>query len=473
MKMLKAKIGFLPIACSRFKGMGKETTSLYEERIQKRLDEIDREASSFSRVTNPGQVYSVEDVKKAMDLFHTDKVDCIFAFFLSWSEDFAWIRFLRDMYPIPVFFAHIAPGITYKSTEDEDAFIEYLSTGGLVGALEGSGSLARFNRPMTYSTCGRLTEVLSELNTFSQASALRSHLRDCNFGLLAQYNEVMWSTYIDPYLFFSKIGPELRFLSIATLEDAVNKVSDGRVASCIEYLTDRYESRSDVEMIHFEASVKASLAMEDLARDNNISMLVLNDVDSVLYKRIGLRPGFYPTPENDGSIAIVPEGDLGVGLSVYIMKCLTGKCVNIIEPAYIENDGSLMVVHAGPNDYSDPAGKTIIARDVRFARSKWKHAGAPFAWYVIPPGLKTLTHISQTGTGRFKLVAVLAEALPLEHQLASYTHGCLTFPGKKTEDVCASLIREGVTQHYAVAVGDSLNELRQFAHLMDFDYVEL
>ncbi|WP_320128568.1 hypothetical protein [uncultured Sphaerochaeta sp.] len=473
MKKLTARIGLLPIACSRFKGMGKETPLLYEERIQERLSEISEGISQFAEVVNPGQIYTRKDVNLAMDSFYSGKVDCVCAFFLSWSEDFAWIRFLRDMYPLPLFFAHIIPPVTYKNTEGEDAFIEYLSTGGLVGALEGSGSIARLKRPMVYSTCGRLPEILKELEQFSLSAALRSHLRKCTFGLLAQFNEVMWSTYVDPFSFFSKIGPELRFISVATLEDAVNLVTEERVERTIKTLTERYSSRSDVDMQHFKASVQASLALEDVARSNAISMMVLNDVDSVLYQRIGLRPGFCPTPENDGSIAVVPEGDLGVGLAVYVLKCLSGEHVNIIEPAYIENDGTLMVVHAGPNDYTDPKGKTIIARDIRFARSQWKHAGAPFAWYVIPAGEKTLVHISQTGAGTFKLVACLAEAHSMEHQLASYTHGCLSFPGKRTEEVCASLLRVGVTQHYAVAPGNYLKELRQFAMIMELEYVEL
>ena len=101
--------------------------------------------------------------------------------------------------------------------------------------------------------------------------------------------------------------------------------------------------------------------------------MVLNDVGADLYKRMGLRPGFYPTPENKGEMMAVPEGDLGVGLAVYILGKLTGDHVNIIEPAHVEDDDSLMVVHAGPNDYTDTRGKTIIARDIRFAKSKWKH----------------------------------------------------------------------------------------------------
>lgn len=469
----RAKIGFLPIACSRFKGMGADTPSKYEERIQKRLDELCSMAEESADVVNAGQIYTRDDVRRAMDLFYNERIDCVFAFFLSWSEDFAWIRFLRDMYSIPIFYAHVMPGINYTNTEEEDPFIEYLSTGALVGALEGSGSLRRFSRPMSYSMCGRPEEVIRTLLSFAKACRIRSLLRNSTFGLLNNYNEVMWSTYIDPYLFFMKAGPEIRFLSVSELEEAADNVSDERVDNAIRSLMAEYDSRNDVEMDHFRASVRCSLAMEDVGRAEHVDMMVLNDVGADLYKRMGLRPGFYPTPENKGEMMAVPEGDLGVGLAVYILGKLTGDHVNIIEPAHVEDDDSLMVVHAGPNDYTDTRGKTIIARDIRFAKSKWKHAGAPFAWHVIFPGEKTLLHISQTEEGNLKMVAFTGKAMEHEHTLASYTHGKLTFPGRSTAEVMEALIREGVTQHYAIAPGNHLEELRYLALVLGFKYVEI
>jgi len=42
----------------------------------------------------------------AMDLFYSEKVDFVIVEFMSWSEDFAWIRFLRDMPEIPILFVN-------------------------------------------------------------------------------------------------------------------------------------------------------------------------------------------------------------------------------------------------------------------------------------------------------------------------------------------------------------------------------
>ena len=425
-------------------------------------------------VVNPGQIYTKDDVGKAIELFFEKKVDCVFAFFLSWSEDSAWIRFLRDMFPLPVFYAHIRPEIRYTNTEKEDDFIEYLSTGGLVGALEGSGPFKRFSRPMSFTGCGDVDEIMREVEPFALGAAVRRDLRDSTFALIGGYPEIMWSTYCDPFTYFSKVGPLLHFVPIAHLKDAYDAVDEKRVDACVKALLRTYETRGKIETEHFKASVQCSLAVEDAAKKVGAEMVILNDGNSALFEQIGLRPGFYPTPENKGEVAVVPEGDLGLGLATYIALKLTGKHVNVVEPFYIEKDGRVKCGHAGPNDYTDPSGSTIIGRDIRFARSGYKHAGAPFAWYVMPEnGKKTMLHCSQGKDGRYKLVATTCESVAMEHELASYSHGCIRFPGRDPNEIFGALLSEGVTQHYALVDGNILKELSYLARILDFDYIEI
>ncbi len=66
-------------------------------------------------------------MKGAIDAFTLAKVDYVLAIYLSWAEDFAWIRFLRDMPPVPVLFAHcMREEINLRDTHDDDEFTEYL-----------------------------------------------------------------------------------------------------------------------------------------------------------------------------------------------------------------------------------------------------------------------------------------------------------------------------------------------------------
>lgn len=471
---IRGKIGVLCIATARFRDLGAETAEgSYERRKAAEAEEYIRAMQDFCEVVYPGPVYCREDLSKAMQMFQEQKVDCVFALFLSWSEDYLWVRFLRDMPPVPILFAcKTRDLISFKSTGGESDFVEFLSAGELVGALEASGSIQRFQRPMLETAIGSFADLMRRARNFSKAAAVRTRLRNTHFGLLASYNEVMWSTYVDPYNLFMKAGPELRFMSVSTLTKEIDTLDEKAVSEACAFLQAKYAVAPDVDTDKFSASVRASLALESIARKTAVNVVVLNDVDVVLLRDVGLRPGFLPCP-GSSDITVVPEGDIGGGLAVYILKLLSDRAVNFIEPFYIDTEQNCFAGgHAGPNDYTDPAGNVIIARDVRFAKTSYKYAGAPFAWYVIPPGIKTMLHISESN-GRFKMVCSLVEALPTEHFLASYSHGLFRPLAGNLHDFFGRLLQIGVTQHYAIVEGDYTEQLAYVAKIMDFDWQRL
>lgn len=138
--------------------------------------------------------------------------------------------------------------------------------------------------------------------------------------------------------------------------------------------------------------------------------------------------------------------------------------MNFIEPFHVDLPSQCFCGgHAGPNDYTDPRGKVKIARDVRFAKTDYKYAGAPFAWFIIPEGRKTMAHISQSADGNFKLVCGLVDALPATHQITSYTHGSFCPVGMDIQKFFEKLLQAGVTQHYGVVEGDYIGELKDFS----------
>ena len=244
---------------------------------------------------------------KAIDLFFTRKVDCVAAAYLSWAEDFAWIRFLRDMPPVPLFFTSIIRDrVEITDTNDEDEFVEFLSAGSLVGVQEASGDLQRFHRPMTHTFIGTMGQVKKELGVFAQAALCRSQLRSSTLGLLASYNEAMWSTYVDPYHVFMKAGPELRFLSVAQLTEKIGSVPKDAVEEAVRGIEERFRISANVDREKLAASVRASIALEELSGDYGI------EPDGAQRYRIrcvlgsvGLRPGFCPT-RGDSRLTVVP-----------------------------------------------------------------------------------------------------------------------------------------------------------------------
>ena len=103
-KNRKPKAGLLLVASPRFKNLGEGLSrGTYGERKAADVEQIIGKLD-FLDLVYPGVVYEREDAVRSMDMFYAAKVDFVIAEFLSWSEDFAWIRFLRDMPQVPVIF---------------------------------------------------------------------------------------------------------------------------------------------------------------------------------------------------------------------------------------------------------------------------------------------------------------------------------------------------------------------------------
>ena len=481
-KTRKPRAGLLLVASPRFKNLYGPKRGTYGERKEKAVEEI-KASMDFLELVDPGIVYEREDAEKALKLFFDKDVDFVYAEFLSWSEDFAWIRFLRDCPAMPIIFANVAkPRMTFETTLDEDDFVDYLCAGTLVGSLEGSGSIKRIPRKGVKTVMGTRDEITEKVRVFAEAARVRAILRRSTVGLMANMNEAMWSTYIDNYDLFTKIGPEIHYLPYSDYGAEIEALTDEEVETYANNLTSRYKMMPDVEYDKFIGCVKATLAIKKMAEKNGIDCYVYNDIDQATFRTAGCRAGFYPQWFNENVSVLVPEADIGAGLITYILKLLTGKHVNFIEPFHIEDDfGTFAGGHAGPNDHNDPAWQdnVVISRDVRFAKTNWKYAGAPFAWYRISHGLKTVAGLYEQG-GKYKLITFLAESLSekdtpqstKKHLLATYSHTIFK-PQVPVKQLWEQVLRIGATQHYAIVDGDCRAQLEDLAAIMGFEFYNL
>ena len=482
LKDRKAKAGLMLIASPRFKNLSGPKRGTYGERKDIAVKDI-MAGYSFLDLVWPGITYEREDAEKAMSMFYNEKVDFVLVEFLSWSEDFAWIRFLRDMPAVPIIFTNVAkPRMSFETSLDEDDFIDYLCAGTLVGSLEASGSVRRVPRPNVKVVMGTREQIIDKVRVYANAAKARAILRRSNVGLMANMNEAMWSTYLDNYDLFTKIGPEIHYLPYSDYGAEIDALSEAEVKAYADDLTSRYKMMDDVEYDKFIGCVKASLAIKKMAEKNDIDCYVYNDIDQATFRTAGCRAGFYPQWFNENVSVLVPEADIGAGIITYVLKLLSGRNVNFIEPFHIEDDfGTFAGGHAGPNDHNDPAWQdnVVIARDVRFAKTSWKYAGAPFAWYRISPGMKTVAGLYEEG-GKYKLITFVAESLDAKdtpqskkkHLLATYTHTIFK-PVVPVKELWEQVLRIGATQHYAIVDGDWRAELEDFAEIMGFEFYSI
>ena len=472
---VKPSVGIFFIGCNRFKTLGKGTSSgLYSERIERAAEEIKTVFSEKLRCIDPGIIYDQGDMQRALDIYRKEKVDCVICSFMSWSEDEIWIRFLRDSEGFPLIYYYPSKkNIPYENCDDTNDFVEFLASGGLVGALVGSGSIPKMDR-RAETVVGTPEKALSKISVFAEACRVRSKLQSVRIGLLAAYNEVMWNTYLHPFEII-KHGPGVTFISYQELLEHSDSIPPSEVREELERLNRKYKVDPEIDPVKFEASVRYSLGMKLIMELHDLDILSLNDVDMRIFKTIGLRPGFYPHSLNKEDSVICPEGDLGAAYIAYVMKLFSGRQVNFIEPFYIdEAKESFMAGHAGPNDYNYPESDKLvrISIDTRFAQTKYKYAGAPFAWLRIPPDKMTMVHLSEC-SGNYKIVASLVEALPGKHIINGYSHAEFKPLTKPVDQFFEEILSIGTTQHFLVTPGDFRSRLNTFAEIMKFDYFEV
>lgn len=467
------KTGLFLIGSPRFRDLGSDTIAgSYDARKQR---EVQSYCDALSPVTDliwDRIVYTRADARAVIARFEAESVDCVVAIFLSWAEDAPWIDLLAA-YNGPLLFASVIRSeIPITDTHDPSEFVDFLSFGSLVGFLEGAGSLRRNPSPMRRSFLGTLPELVKMVTIFANASYVRSALAHTSIALLGSFNEAMWATYADPYNVFRTFHAQLHFLSVAELAEIVPQIPSDSVAHTVAALSARYPVEPDVDPEKFAASVRASMAMEQLAHRSGVQLLVLNDIDPVLFRQIGLRPGFSPTDGSD-ALTIVPEGDIGGGIAAYILHLVTGQRVNFVEPFYIYGDRDVFSAgHAGPNDPTQCPENVIISRDTRFAQTDYRYADAPFMWYVFPPGIKTILHMSECN-GRWKMVVAPVECLPTRHTLASYAHADFRPVGQSCTQLFQKIAKCGVTQHFAITDGNCVPTLQILAALLSIDFHDL
>jgi L-arabinose isomerase len=200
--------------------------------LENEIKKIESSLKKEINLINPGIIFDIESAGKALDLFKREKVDLIIVCNLTWSEDRAWIEILKNIEDIPIIYWEYMTGFY---TTKRYTPLQLYHNSGIVGALQGSGSLKRFNKKFKL-VMGEAREgkVVDEITSFAKASQVKNILKKSIIGLLPFRNDQMKVTCIDEYLILKKIGMILKILTLAELKEEGLKLSDGKVRTFME-----------------------------------------------------------------------------------------------------------------------------------------------------------------------------------------------------------------------------------------------
>ena len=469
----RPKVGVLLYSNNGLRRSGAGTPDgTYEERM-KRPESLTLEAlGAFAETVSAGIVYDRAGLDAAMSLFLAEKVDGVYVQYLSWAPDALWMRFQRDMPELPVLFASVVP--------ERIPFGKHLQRQRQRGGQHRPrpcrlAAGLRLHRPHGPSDDGDRARHPGRGHGARQALLRRRHVRaklkNAVVAHYARHHEVMWSTYVDGFSLFRYVGPEMKVLANATVRREMDKVSDEDVAAAVAELKGRYQVMDDVAADKLDASVRASLAVDRCAAAMGADYVVMNDLDNVMHRELGLRPASCPAPAATASPPR-PRATSAPARRPISCACSPAAPRRSWSPAISTRyTGLVDVGHGGPNDYTDPEAKVVIAKDTRLLNADVKYPGAAFAWQVLAPGVKTLLHLSQC-EGGYKMAFTIAEEQEVDFFHASFCHGRLKMLTGTAEEVFGKLLGFGTTQHYAIVSGDFRAELRDLARIMGFQWLE-
>lgn len=474
------RCGLFTIECNWFAevGYGDSTTggSLREKMTRRKAALLDA-LGAHLEVVDPGFVGSTADVRHALLRFSRQEVDFVLVAFATWAEDFTLVRFLRDAdarLPI-VFYCFQSRDLPFRENVGAQAEVDYLNNTSLVGSLQGSGSFARIRGDRTnwITLCGPQDEALPRILTFARAAAARSRLRRARIAALRSMNDQMWSTYVDLYRFFAEVGPSVTFLPFTALADADRAVSPQRVAAERQRLLELMDVDAGADDERLDASVRASLAVEDLAREQDFDAVALNDVDENLHRALGLRPGFYPRGFFQDRRVAVPEADIAMAALALALTTSTGSRFMYTEPFFTDIESNTFLGgHAGPNDPSIPGvAWARISEDLEYRDSGHRYAGAPFAWFEFPHGPATICHMSEKPAG-YAVVSAFVECVPTAFTLHGYPFGAFR-PQLPVSEFFERVMQVGTTQHFLAFPGDVTPAIEALARVNEWEYVPL
>ncbi len=127
-------------------------------------------------------------------------------------------------------------------------------------------------------------------------------------------------------------------------------------------LKGRYQVMDDVAADKLDASVRASLAVDRCAAAMGADYVVMNDLDNVMHPRAGPAPRLPALPRRPRHRRHARGRRRRRHGGLYPAPALR-RPAQVVEPGYINPDTGLVDVgHGGPNDYTDPEAKVVIAR---------------------------------------------------------------------------------------------------------------
>ena len=467
MEKNKPKIGLVFFAARWFEEVvlgggetSQEFTKFLNEDTSKVKDALlkDNEVMSFPVVT------SMEKAWDTCNKLLSGDLDAAVFCFSVWSEDEYLLAFKDFMKIRPSIIWGYTP---YKNAPKKSNIVTLFKNSGIVGTVEGFGTVAKMGARPFYVFGSSLDEKpVDEINKITRAAKVCRELKTTKLGLLPYRNFQMIITYVDEFRLYSQIGPVVEYISCLQLKKASEKISDDKVNDYVKEIKNKFKIDKRITDDNLFKSAKASLGLEKIIIDYKLNGLALSDLIPELHEVMGLRPCLYPESLAKSEVVVGNEGDLGGTTAMLILRKLTGNPVMFTEIFNLDYDANTIGTgHAGPSNYltAQSDDKVTITPDYELMDAT-SDIGGVWMEFIGKPGKVTILNFICTNDN-FQMTILNGESLGGDVRFDGYPHYCIKIDPKMS-DFLKSNSFNGTSHHWAVVNGDVKEELSYLADML-------
>ncbi len=410
------------------------------------------------------------------DLFARERVDLIIGELMTYTASHVLVPIAqRNIAPYLTLALQSMPTVDYDQLDTET----FTPATGPMTAPEVSCAFDRSGLPFYFVVGGDFQEsVWIEVQQWIEAAATKRALSNSRLGYLGHYYPGMLDMYTDFTMHQGYLGAHVEILEMCDLADRVNKVTQSEIDAKVEQARqtflmpppgyDRITAKVSEEDLRWAAQV--ACAEDRLIADFSLDGLAYyyRGWNNNEYERIAAGMILGNSFATARGIPCAGEADLKTCVAMFIMDHFNAGG-SFCELYFFDYEGDFVIVgHDGPGHIGIGDKKPIL-RGMKLFHGKSGHGVS--VEFNVKNGPVTLLGLTQTGGGKFKLIAAQGESIPGPIFQIGNTNTRVRFGDMRPDEFARAWIKAGPSHHFALGVGHQLGKIEKLAQMLGIELV--
>lgn len=301
-------------------------------------------------------------------------------------------------------------------------------------------------------------KIREKVTLFIEAIRIKKELRHTKYAVIGSRVPGFYRCAADELRFRKQVGPEIEYVSLATVIDAARSMEEARVRKQREDITEKLGNEITEEML--ERTIRLELAVSDYVKMHNISAVTMKCWPELqaIYQCAGCG---VLSRLNDKGITACCEGDV-LGLATMdILRKITGRSVFFADLVAAPKMEGIKAWHCG----FGPRALAKKADEVMYVEQATMRNGIGVGvQYEMKEGRLSMCKLSEQDDCYAMLLAG-GTGVEADRKLAGVQTDIRLDAG--FEKVLDTIIENGFEQHYGIVHTDVGPQMKELAKWMD------